>query len=194
VVFKSLAESTTNPGELVMGGDFGATGFTMVDMTFSMVEKQIHVCMQGVYKFEANTGKMPGANSKADAVAVLALAKAFNAEHSIVEEVDPVVCNRIAINADVELQPMCAFFGGIVAQELVKISGKYTPIMQVTRAPPHAARLVFAIDLPDSRCSRHRVLRSGLRHSGSTFTPSRPCPRSARSRPTPSRSAAATTT
>lgn len=50
-------------------------------------------------------------------------------------EVDEVVCNRIAINADVELQPMCAFFGGIVAQELVKIGGKYTPIMQWLNMP-----------------------------------------------------------
>ena len=36
----------------------------------------------------------------------------------------------IAAHCSAELQPMCAFFGGVVAQELVKISGKFTPIQQ----------------------------------------------------------------
>ena len=36
-----------------------------------------------------------------------------------VAEVDEAVVRRVAINADVELQPVCAFWGGVVAQELV---------------------------------------------------------------------------
>ena len=47
---KSLEEMSTAPGELLMGP--GDPGLIMVDMTFSGIEKQIHVCMQGVYEFE----------------------------------------------------------------------------------------------------------------------------------------------
>ena len=61
---------------------------------------------------------------------MLEFAKAFNDANKIVEEVDEAVIKKVAVHSGVELQPMCAFVGGIVAQELVKISGKFTPIMQ----------------------------------------------------------------
>lgn len=48
----------------------------------------------------------------------------------VLDEVDEKVMRRVARYAAAELQPMCAFFGGVVAQELVKMSGKFTPIQQ----------------------------------------------------------------
>ena len=130
IKFESLAKSIEAPGNLIMAGDLDHNGVHMVDMTFSMVELQLHVCIQGVQAYQQQVGSLPPPNDAEAAAKVLTLAIAFNAEHNVVEEVDAECCKRVAMHAGVELQPLCAFFGGIVAQELVKISGKFTPIMQ----------------------------------------------------------------
>ena len=133
VKFRSLEECLASPGGVVMAGD-GAQGFLMTDMTFSMVELQLHVAQQGVWAFEAQTGVLPRINDAADASKCVELAKKFEASAQVLGgmglEVDPVVCARVASHAAVELQPMTTFFGGVVAQELVKVAGKYTPIQQ----------------------------------------------------------------
>ena len=130
VEFRSMEECIKAPGEVIMPGDLGQSGLLMFDMTFSMVEKQIHCAVAGVKEFQTQTGSLPTANDEAQTAKCVELAKAFNAANSIVEEIDEAVVSRVAMHAGVELQPMCAFVGGVVAQELVKISGKYTPIMQ----------------------------------------------------------------
>ena len=133
VAFRSLEACLASPGGVVMAGD-GGQGFLMTDMTFSMVELQLHVAQQGVWAFEAETGALPRVNDAADAARVVELAKKFEKAHGVLEgmglEVDPIVCARVASHAGVELQPMTTFFGGVVAQELVKVAGKYTPIQQ----------------------------------------------------------------
>ena len=47
---------------------------------------------------------------------------------AIDNDVDEDVIRKFAIHAGAELQPMAAFLGGVVAQEVVKVGGKYTPI------------------------------------------------------------------
>ena len=98
------------------------------------VELQLHVAQQAVWAFEADKGRMPAVNDAADAAAVVGLAKDFEAKFGVLSgmglEVDEAVASRVALHTGVELQPMCAFFGGVVAQELVKVAGKYTPIQQ----------------------------------------------------------------
>ena len=133
VSFRSLEACLNEPGGVVMAGD-DSQGFLMTDMTFSMVELQLHVAQQAVYDFEAETGNLPRVNEGEDARRVVELANAFEAAHGVLGgmglEVDPLVCARVASHASVELQPMAAFFGGVVAQEVVKVAGKYTPIQQ----------------------------------------------------------------
>lgn len=36
----------------------------------------------------------------------------------------------MALYASVEVQPLVAYFGGVLAQEVVKVTGKYTPLNQ----------------------------------------------------------------
>ncbi|EPY23660.1 ubiquitin-activating enzyme E1 [Strigomonas culicis] len=48
----------------------------------------------------------------------------------VVEEVDTASVKTEAMIASVELQPLASFFGAILAQEVVKITGKYMPIFQ----------------------------------------------------------------
>ena len=107
----------------------------MFDMSMSNQEAQTHIALQGVYAFEKAEGRLPAANNTDDMAKVLELAKAYQAETKMehwgeVMEVDADICGKVSRHASVELQPMCAFFGGICAQELVKISGKFTPINQ----------------------------------------------------------------
>jgi hypothetical protein len=66
VTFNSLAERIKAPGEVVMAGDLNDSGLLMFDMTFSMVEKQIHIAVQGVKEWQAqNGGALPTPNDAA---------------------------------------------------------------------------------------------------------------------------------
>ena len=82
----------------------------MTDMTFSMVELQLHVAQQAVWSFEASAGRLPAVNDGADAAEVVRLAKAFEAEHGMLScvglAVDELLIARVASHAGVELQPM----------------------------------------------------------------------------------------
>jgi len=160
VAFRSYAECAKSPGGVVMAGD-GAQGFLMTDMTFSMVELQLHVAMQGVYAFEEVEGRLPAVNDANDAAKVVALAKAFEAEAGVLGgmgmEVDDLVAARVSAHCQVELQPMCAFWGGVIAQELVKVAGKYTPIQQFLNLSCFAA-------LPDTPPSAEDSAPLGCRY------------------------------
>lgn len=63
-------------------------------------------------------------------------AKEKNKEHKelgegySVEVIDHSVLINVAKFAPFCISPMAAFFGGVVAQEIVKYTGKYTPLRQ----------------------------------------------------------------
>jgi ubiquitin-activating enzyme E1 len=64
---------------------------------------------------------------------VLNIAKQINEEsksheHHSVEAIDETVLRNAARYANSSLVCHCAFFGGIIAQEIVKFTGKYTPL------------------------------------------------------------------
>jgi ubiquitin-activating enzyme E1 len=46
------------------------------------------------------------------------------------EEIDEKVIRNVAAFAPYQTSPLAAFFGGIVAQEVVKFTGKYSPLKQ----------------------------------------------------------------
>lgn len=47
-----------------------------------------------------------------------------------VGKVDEGVIVKISMYADTQISPCCSFWGGIIAQEVIKITGKYTPLRQ----------------------------------------------------------------
>lgn len=47
-----------------------------------------------------------------------------------VEEIDEKLVNNIALFAQTQISPINSFWGGIITQEIVKLTGKYTPIRQ----------------------------------------------------------------
>ena len=47
-----------------------------------------------------------------------------------VENVDDKLIEKIAHFADTQVSPCNSFWGGIITQEIVKLTGKYTPLRQ----------------------------------------------------------------
>ena len=101
--------------------------------------EQLHLAFQGVEEWrEAHGGALPGLRNAAHAAEVVAAAKGFLAKAKAtagdaavpVEAVDEDVVASVALTAAAELPALCAFFGGIVAQEIVKYAGKFTPLKQ----------------------------------------------------------------
>ena len=94
--------------------------------------EQNHLALLAIFAFHQEFGKYPGLT---DGDRVLELAKFINEEnkskeqHSV-EEIDEKVIVSAARFAAAEISPQCAFFGGVVAQEIVKFTGKYSPLKQ----------------------------------------------------------------
>jgi hypothetical protein len=49
-------------------------------------------------------------------------------EKNLSVEIDAEVFKKAIIYSDSSISPIAAFFGGIVAQEIVKFTGKYSPL------------------------------------------------------------------
>jgi ubiquitin-activating enzyme E1 len=45
-----------------------------------------------------------------------------------VDELSETIVKAYARHAAIELQPLCTFFGGFIAHEIIKFTGKYTPV------------------------------------------------------------------
>lgn len=100
----------------------------------SFSEVQQHIAFAAIASFAAKHGRFPlvGAAGEADVAEVvetargLLTAKEIEAGEGV--EVDAALVARTARHSASELQPMCAFIGGVLAQEVVKVTGKFTPI------------------------------------------------------------------
>jgi len=47
-----------------------------------------------------------------------------------VEKVDEQLVQNVAFFAEAQISPVSSFWGGIITQEIVKLTGKYTPLRQ----------------------------------------------------------------
>lgn len=102
--------------------------------------EQLHVAIEAVEQYRSAHGALPPSRDAAAAAECVALAKAFLASLASspvpgklslsVGDLDESIVQRVAMTARAELPALCAFYGGIVAQEVVKATGKFTPIRQ----------------------------------------------------------------
>jgi ubiquitin-activating enzyme E1 len=101
--------------------------------------EQLHAAFQAVELYRArHGGKLPPLRDLAAAEECVTLAKEWTA--SLVnkegalslrpEDISGDVVSRVAALSSAELPALCAFFGGVVAQEVVKFTGKYMPLRQ----------------------------------------------------------------
>lgn len=125
--FKSWDESNVNPllEEPLNIPDLGKFGRS----------EQLHFAFRAVREFQKNKGHLPQLHNAEDADEVLRIAQELNqagkdSEGFSVDEVEGDVVRNVSLYARAQISPMAAFWGGIVAQEVIKFTGKYTPLRQ----------------------------------------------------------------
>jgi len=89
-----------------------------------------------LWEFERRNGRFPGQWNEEDAAQLVEIGTEINEERKkdenvfSVDELDVDLIKQASYVADIDFQPYCAFFGGVVAQEIVKLTGKFTPLNQ----------------------------------------------------------------
>mmetsp|Transcript_6734 Transcript_6734/g.11868 ORF Transcript_6734/g.11868 Transcript_6734/m.11868 type:complete len:1134 (+) Transcript_6734:262-3663(+) len=135
--FETACTQPVTPGEY---------GLLFTDGTKFGRAEQLHVALQGLWDFEEQNGKLPEPNNEDEIEEVINCTIARNKRMKDVasssmeddsgpaslalEEIEEDVVKWAAQHAGCEFQPLSTFFGGVVAQEVVKMTGKFTPLNQ----------------------------------------------------------------
>lgn len=126
--YHSLKQSILNP---VASSEFGM--LHTPDLRCFGRPEQLHLAFCGIWRFQQqNEGRLPG-NSEEDFQSVLAAVKAINQSNKdsdgfYLEEIEENVIRNVTLYSRACISPIAAFFGGVVAQEIVKFTGKYSPL------------------------------------------------------------------
>lgn len=113
IIQKPLKESLVSP-------EFFITDFAKFDRPAAL-----HAGFQALSQFREQHERLPRPRNAEDAVEILSLAKAIDAD------IDEKTVQELSFQATGELAPVNAVIGGFVAQEVLKaISGKFTPATQ----------------------------------------------------------------
>ena len=93
---------------------------------------QLHVGFQALHQFASkHGGTLPRPHSDDDAAQVLKIAQDLAGGGDEKLELDEKLLRELSYQAQGDLAPMAAFFGGLAAQEVLKsVSGKFHPIVQ----------------------------------------------------------------
>lgn len=87
--------------------------------------EQLHAALYGIHQFVLANKRYP---ATADIAACKEFATTQAKNNSFeVELEDEVFAKAVSYSASA-ISPICAFFGGLVAQEIVKFTGKYSPL------------------------------------------------------------------
>jgi ubiquitin-activating enzyme E1 len=123
----SLASKVKSPGNTFA---FPPT-LVLTDLINFGAEYQQHLSYVATMSFFEKTGRLPYPYNQDDTNDILAIAKSLVADKAVDigdMDLDESFVQRYAGYAGVELQCMAAFIGGVLAQEVVKATGKLTPI------------------------------------------------------------------
>lgn len=127
VAYHSLKESLHNP---VASSQYGM--LETPDLRFFGRSDQLHIAFNAILEFHKESGRLP---ETADLSTCMDIAKRINESNKAsnglaLDEMEEKVFKNAMSYSDCSISPMCAFFGGVVAQEIVKFTGKYTPLKQ----------------------------------------------------------------
>ncbi|KAF4959636.1 hypothetical protein FGADI_1559 [Fusarium gaditjirri] len=93
--------------------------------------QQLHLGFQALHAFQLTHKRLPKPMNDDDAIVVLGAAKKFAEQEGLDIQLDEKLLKELSYQAQGDLNPMAAYFGGIVAQEVLKaVSGKFQPINQ----------------------------------------------------------------
>lgn len=123
----------------------GSMGLPTVDYGKFGRSNELHYAFHAVSQFVAEQGRWPAPHNAEDMDAVAAIAEAFakglQGDEGVVAawtdctygpppDANAETSKAVAACASVQLPALTAFIGGIAAQEIVKLTGKYTPLRQ----------------------------------------------------------------
>ena len=108
------------------------------DYTKEGRNEMLHCALIAIHKFFDNEKRLPEINNQEDSRKVLSYAKSIyeNAKMESekwinkIENFEEDIVMKVARWSKCEICPTCSFLGGIVSQEIIKITGKYIPIDQ----------------------------------------------------------------
>ena len=93
--------------------------------------QQLHVGFQALHAYVQSHGRLPRPMNEEDATVLLVSAKQFVESEKLDVELDEKLIKELSYQAQGDLNPMAALFGGLTAQEVLKaVSGKFHPIKQ----------------------------------------------------------------
>lgn len=119
IQFQSLSEQLKTP-EHVM------SDFAKFDRP-----AQLHAGFQALHQFKEKHGNLPKPHNDADAAEVLKLTNEVAKASGEDIEISDKLITELSYQAQGDLNPMAAFFGGLAAQEVLKaVSGKFHPVVQ----------------------------------------------------------------
>ena len=129
VSYHSLKQSIVNP---VASSQYGM--LETPDLRYFGRSDQLHIAFNAILNFHKTQGRLPG-NNEEDFQAVLAESKSIIEANKavdglVLEELEEKIVRNSALYAQACISPMAAFFGGVIAQEIVKYTGKYSPLKQ----------------------------------------------------------------
>lgn len=101
------------------------------------VPEQLHIILNALHAFYAKNGRIPRPLNQEDADSLKALVKEYlgakmeiEGEDFKVETVEDKLVDNVALYGDTQISPCSSFWGGIICQEIVKLTGKFTPLRQ----------------------------------------------------------------
>jgi len=129
-VFKSLSDSIHDPY-------FEGRNPDPIDFSKFGRPELLHISFRALLKYVSIHNNLPELN---DLIAVQEIVEFANEEYLNVrekltwiknsEEFNREVVSNVARFSRAQISPICAFLGGVVAQEVIKFTGKYSPISQ----------------------------------------------------------------
>jgi len=136
VHFKSIADSVENP---IAGTDAFFVMHPDANKMFANRGGQLHIARRALWEFiDRHGGVLPQLHQKSDAEECVKIAKELCEEAKkageekalVLDELDEVIVRKTALYSRVELVGIATFVGGVIAQEVVKKFGKFTPLHQ----------------------------------------------------------------
>ncbi len=119
IEFKTISDALRDP-------EFVMSDFAKFDRP-----QQLHIGFQALHAYVQKHDRLPRPMNEEDAAVVTASAKAFLEAEKIDIELDEKLITELSYQAQGDLNPMAALFGGLTAQEVLKaVSGKFHPIKQ----------------------------------------------------------------
>ena len=100
---------------------------------------QLHVILNGIFQYQKIHHALPNLNNEKDADELVSIVKEVNEKNKKsmdieglikVEAVDEKLVKNVAYFARAQISPCASFWGGVVAQEVVKFTGKFGPLHQ----------------------------------------------------------------